>query len=208
MFENKLKLVILLIILILLLASCQSALSTSATDNVDTLKQQIAQLQDENTQLKEEIENLKSTPTSSLLPLPTQSATPTQTLESIPTESSSPFPIEISTIKLGNNSIGTPEIRLVIKNIGDKPIDAFNFIAECYDNYGDRVFGYSYNDNFKGTYQGENGVIKAGKISSSITWDLYGFDMTTKVRVALIKCHEKDGNTYELNLNDYTWVEK
>lgn len=117
------------------------------------------------------------------------------------------LPIEISSIKVERNSIGTPEVYVVVKNNSDKSIDAFDFRLRGYNNYGELVKNYgkeyqlcTFNSDSSSEY------IEPGKASNKhFYWAAYSLDGATKFEVALIKCHEVDGKTYELKESAIQW---
>lgn len=123
-----------------------------------------------------------------------------------------PFPLKLDGYSYDKNSIGTPRIYLKVTNNGSQAIDAFDFVIQCLNNYGETVKGYGVNDLYGGTYQAEQGNIGAGKSFSSsdkdVCWTLYGFDTATKYKVAITKVHTTDGQTYKLDPNQYVWISK
>lgn len=107
-------------------------------------------------------------------------------------------PLFFLSVEVWHDDIGTPEVKIITKNICQKDVDAFTIEVHCYDNYNDPVNHYSTSTNiYKGVSQD---ILKAGKtVFLSDTWTLYGYDNTTKVKVYLIKVHFTD---------DTIWIPK
>lgn len=103
--------------------------------------------------------------------------------------------LNIEEAHLSNNSIGHPEVSIKVRNIGNFTIDAYDVEIHCYNRYGEPVL--KYNSNIcKGTSQN---VLHKNKIDFS-TWTLYGRELTTKVKIFLLRIHFTNGKTW-LNPN-------
>jgi hypothetical protein len=116
------------------------------------------------------------------------------------------IPIFFLTAEVGYDAIGTPEIKLIPKNISKKDIDAYTVQIYCYNNYNEPVNDQLKNTNiFTGTSQD---ILKAGKtVSFNDSWTLYGYDNTTKVKVYLKKVHFTDGTLWVPKDKKITLVE-
>lgn len=94
------------------------------------------------------------------------------------------------------NSIGVPEANILAYNISDDIIDAYTVDIYCYDNFKNPVKHYAHNSNiFKGISQNE--VASGGTIESS--WELHGYDNTTKIKIILTKVHFTNGKVWNSN---------
>lgn len=115
------------------------------------------------------------------------------------------MPLEIVSVEIKHNSIGTPEIYVVVKNTGHNSIDAFNFEVRGYDSYGD-IIDYIGADTFTCTYDGDVKAIKPdGESQRNRYWSLYQLDSASKFEVALTKCHDSSDTTYELKESAKVW---
>lgn len=123
-------------------------------------------------------------------------------------ESSEPVVLDVSidSIKIGENSIGTPEVYVVLKNCSaDLTIDRVDFLVKCYDAYGDLIKPYGrytytscfYDDKIKPGY----------KSPSHWRWTLYDCDGTDSVNIAIEKYHATDGTTVSVPDDQLAWVE-
>lgn len=114
--------------------------------------------------------------------------------------------LEIKDIKISSDSIGTPQISTIVKNTGKTDIDAFDVIIKCYDKYDKLLSAYGYGEEyFAGTSQDD--IIKSKKtLDNDRYWSLYGFDTASRFEVAIIKYHDVDGNTVNIDDVDLIWV--
>lgn len=98
------------------------------------------------------------------------------------------IPLFFLSAEVWYDAIGTPEVRIIAKNISNKDIDAYSIQVYCYNNYNEPVNHYSNQTNvFNGISQG---VLIAGKTTFlHDEWTLYGYDNTTKVKIYLKKVH-------------------
>ena len=111
--------------------------------------------------------------------------------------------ITMHSAKLSVNSAGTTELDIRFKNEGATAIDRLDFYVECFDTYGERILGYGMYTCADNYY---DGTIKPGSSSENgWYWGLYGFDGTTKVRVAIHKYHTVDGETVEIPDSKLFW---
>ena len=107
--------------------------------------------------------------------------------------------------KLIINSAGTPELYIRFRNDGDVTVDRVDFYVYCYDSYGDSIKGYKRYD-YDDDWFDEK--IRPGETSSSEWyWGLYGYDGTSRIRMAVHKYHTVDGNTVDIPYGDLQWVE-
>ncbi len=115
---------------------------------------------------------------------------------------------------LTKNSIGTPEINLYVVNMTNKAVDAFVFEASCRNRFEedlgtfrgisqeviqssepylvDQIDELNRYKRFRHPYQTQVYVSN----SRRYTWTLYTFDLTTVVRITLVKVHFVDGTTW------------
>lgn len=106
-------------------------------------------------------------------------------------------PLAFSEASITFDAIGTPEANLLVFNITDKDIDAFEVSILCYDNYNRPVGHYLHRSNvFRGISQD---LIEPSKEDYG-TWTLYGYENTTKVTIVLKSVHYKGkGGWYPKN---------
>ena len=135
----------------------------------------------------------------------TPSPTPEPTLEPIPTSTPAPtpmpvdVPIVIDNVIMDKNSIGTPQVSLIVHNRSDTlTVDAFEIKGYCFNNFEDQIKGY-------GVYEYFTSVFQEEEIGPSETYNnpdlvamLYGFDDATNVIVAITRVHTTDGQTIEV----------
>jgi hypothetical protein len=105
-------------------------------------------------------------------------------------------PVEIVAAEMGENSIGTPEINLTLRNVSRKVIDGFEFSVDLYDNYDRPVYRYrvsSDGNTFGGISQDK--IQPGGR--AYWTWTMYGFDLATKHKNFRIRSvHFTDGSIW------------
>lgn len=115
-------------------------------------------------------------------------------------------PLEITEVKLGENSIGTTEISFAISNTGEVGIEAVDICVEVRDAYGETIKPYGRYSFYNLTYQED--TIEPGKSTPpEWTWTLYGADNIKTARVAVQKYHTTDGNTVTINDAQLKWSE-
>lgn len=108
------------------------------------------------------------------------------------------IPIKFTSVTKEENSIGTPEVVLIFKNLSGKTIDAFEADVYCYDNYDRPVKHYLRGTNRYGIiYQAEDKSenIVSGEHDYAV-WTVYGHDNTTKFKVTLRSVHYTDGTRW------------
>lgn len=123
--------------------------------------------------------------------------------------------IAVLPVKLSVNSAGTTELYVRFRNDGEESIDRLDFYVECYNTYDEKIKGYNrydlsdnYYESDPADYYGGTPELKPGATSASDWyWGLYGFDGTTRVRIAVYKYHTTTGNTVEIPSNELIWVE-
>jgi len=102
-------------------------------------------------------------------------------------------PLAFSKCYVSFNSIGVPEVNVERINITADIIDAYTVDVSCYDNFNRPVKHYLYSNNiFNGISQVE--ILSMEKGESS--WELHGYDNTTKIKVFLKKVHFTNGKTW------------
>jgi|GEM_PF-2239058 len=110
-------------------------------------------------------------------------------------EAKKPPVVMVSAI-MDENSIGTPEIHLTIRNVSKKVIDGFEFAVDLYDNYDRPVYHYriaSDGNTFRGISQDK--ISPGGQ--GQWYWPLYGYDLATKYKDLRIRSvHFTDGTTW------------
>lgn len=105
-------------------------------------------------------------------------------------------PVEIVSATMDENSIGTPEIHLTIRNVSKKVVDGFEFSVDLFDNYDRPVYHYRIADDGN-TYNGINQDKIWSGGQGSWYWTLYGFDLATKYKNLRVRSvHFTDGSTW------------
>ena len=106
-------------------------------------------------------------------------------------------PLELKSVSVGHNSIGTPEVYVNVKNNSKKEsIDAFTFQTTCYNAYGTPLKAHGFGDTTE-YWIWQEGVIKPKKSWSSNNWrwTLYGFEEAYTIEVTLVDVHTTSGKT-------------
>lgn len=104
------------------------------------------------------------------------------------------FPVEIISEKIANDSIGTPILKVTVKNTSKKTIDAMTIMTSFLNNYDEPVgkFGARDKDYFAGLIQEK---IAPGSTYSS-EWNLAVYETATKATgTEIYKVHFTDGTT-------------
>ena len=104
-------------------------------------------------------------------------------------------PIAVTGWDIDENSIGTPEVSVELRNLSDKTITAYKVKFTCYDAYGKIATDYSYKD---GTVIGSSSrtVLKPNSVWSA-TFTLYGNEETAKISWPIItQIAFDDGTTW------------
>lgn len=123
----------------------------------------------------------------------------------------SKIPLKITGIKVGRNSIGSPEVFVSVKNESKtKEIIAFTFATKCYDAYGRVLQAHGFGDSVE-YWIWQEGKIKPGKSwsSSRWRWTLYGFDTAYKIEVWLYDMVTSSGETIGVESSEkvvWTWT--
>ncbi len=123
-------------------------------------------------------------------------------------EANTYVPLEIEEVYVSTDILGTVCLSIVVKNIGDSAVDAFEFYSLVYDAFGDPVYYYDYGTNeFTGTWSvARDKALGAGQsLSKETKWAYYGFDNMKTVSIAITKVHTVDGKTYRLLESEYNW---
>ena len=142
----------------------------------------------------------------------TNQETSASMINSSPTPTTKPTPkptpvimdVSIYSVRLDENSIGTPEIYVRFMNISQTDtIDRVDFYIECYDAYGDLIKAYNHYD-MTDCFHDER--LSPGKISSSdYYWTIYGCDGVKTLKVAIHRYHTTKGKTVSLSDSQLTW---
>lgn len=106
--------------------------------------------------------------------------------------------LSITSVKIVENSIGTPELYITVKNNGTKTIDAFTFAADLYNNFDEQLGEWNRRSNepYLGLSQD---IIKPGATNQG-GYNLTLYDQTTKAKnPRIIKVHFTDGTGAELS---------
>lgn len=103
------------------------------------------------------------------------------------------FPIEITSSKIENNSVGTPILYITVKNTGKKTIDAVTTMSYFFNNFDDPVgeWGAKESSPFAGIIQEK--IAPNGTYSAQ--YNLAVYDTATKVKAEIYKVHFTDGTT-------------
>ncbi len=105
-------------------------------------------------------------------------------------------PIVISDVWMTRNSIGIPEIHVVVTNQKERPVNAFTFDVEAYDGYDRQLSEFGFGDYVKGCIY-QNSTLNQGESSpGSSYWTLNGFKNGRKFKVRIRDCHFIDGGTW------------
>ncbi|MBR5884091.1 MAG: Ig-like domain-containing protein [Bacteroidaceae bacterium] len=113
-------------------------------------------------------------------------------------------------VRVGHNSIGSPEVYVKVRNTGKKNnIVAFTFATKCYDAYGNLLKAHGFGDTEK-SWIWQEGSIRPEKTNTDDNWcwTLYGFDTAYRIDVWLTHYRTSDGITTTINPSDYhviTW---
>jgi len=116
----------------------------------------------------------------------------------------------LENVRVGHNSIGSPEVYVKVRNTGEKNnIVAFTFATKCYDAYGNLLKAHGFGDTEE-AWIWQEGSIKPGKTNTDDNWcwTLYGFDTAYRIEVWLTHYRTSDGLTTTISPSDYhviTW---
>lgn len=105
-------------------------------------------------------------------------------------------PLKVMSATVKNNSIGTPEVTVTVKNLTNKVIDAYELSFQCYDTYDRPVIGLGTKTNTINSIM-QNIKVSSGKeVSGTVNLTLY--DLTTKVKnVRITSAHFTDGTVWK-----------
>lgn len=116
--------------------------------------------------------------------------------------------------KLSVNSAGTTELYVRFRNDGTETIDRLDFYVECFNTYDEKIKGYGrydYSDNYyeasPNDYYSGSAIKPGATTANDWYWGLYGFDGTSRVKVAVHKYHTTEGNTVVIPESKLHWVE-
>ena len=102
-------------------------------------------------------------------------------------------PVKITKSWLTENSIGSPEANLNIKNCSSRVIDGIKVGILCYNNFDEPINKNSiYGNEFSGISQEK---LSPGR-TASWTWTMNLFDNTTKINPYIKEVHFKDGTKW------------
>ena len=105
-------------------------------------------------------------------------------------------PIVISDVWMTRNSIGVPEIHVVVTNQKERPVNAFTFDVEAFDGYDRQLSKFGFGDEVAGCIY-QNSTLNQGESSpGSSYWTLNGFTNGRKFKVRIRDCHFTDGGTW------------
>lgn len=107
-------------------------------------------------------------------------------------ESRSRGPLHITRAVLTRNLIHVPELRLSVENTDDRPIVAFEVLAECYDRFGDKAVDIGDDHTFRGISQR---TIPPGQ-TTSVAWSLAVHSTAAKVHVRIARIKFADGSEW------------
>ncbi len=131
-----------------------------------------------------------------------ETAKPTATLK--PTATPKPVKLEVSiaSVKIKDTNYGTREFYIQFKNNADQTVDRIDFQVQGFNRYGELI--EEYNINTVEFYLDEE--IGAGKTSpKNIYYTYYMLNEATKIKVAIVKYHMKNGRTVTVPEYQYKW---
>lgn len=121
------------------------------------------------------------------------------------------YAAKLKTVKVGYDSIGTPEVYVSVKNVSrSKDIIAFTFATRCYNAYGNELQAHGFGDTVKG-WLWQEGKLRPNQATktSACYWPLYGFDAAYSVDVWLTSYRTSDGTIVDIPDKDIeviTWT--
>jgi len=113
--------------------------------------------------------------------------------------------LAIESIKVGENSIGTPTLTVVFRNTGNEDVDAFEVYILGYDNFGDQLSLYNYGKSNTIIHQVKSVIIKPGKTYTLKDLDAYGFDNAVSFAIGVKRVHYGLGTTESVDVDDMYW---
>ena len=170
--------------------NCEST-EKNDQDNIQLVK---------STLVEEEDKGLTSHETST----PTVSTSPNHTTKPTPIPTPVIMDVSIYSVRLGENSIGKPEIYARFTNTStSETIDRVDFYIECYDAYGDLIKSYNHYDMIDCFYDER---INPGKTSSSDHyWTIFGCEGVKTIKIAIHRYHTTKGKTVSLSDSQLMW---
>ena len=122
-------------------------------------------------------------------------------------------PLEIEEVLVSTDILGTTCLSVIVKNIGDSAVDAFEFYSLVYDAFGDPVYYYGYGTNeYTGTWSvaAEKALGPGQSLSKKTKWTYNGFDNMKAISIAITKVHTVDGRTFRIlegnyDMQGFTW---
>lgn len=113
--------------------------------------------------------------------------------------------VEIASVRIGEDTIGNPEIYVVFKNTSKtETIDRIDFSVRCYDAYGAEIKPYGFYDWTDNFYDDKE--LRPGRTTSSDwRWTIYGVEGTKSVKIAISKYHTTSGKTVEVPAESLVW---
>lgn len=113
--------------------------------------------------------------------------------------------VEIASVRIGEDTIGNPEIYVVFKNTSKtETIDRIDFSVRCYDAYGAEIKPYGFYDWTDNFYDDKE--LRPGKTTSSDwRWTIYGVEGTKSVKIAITKYHTTSGKAVEAPTDTLVW---
>ncbi len=113
--------------------------------------------------------------------------------------------ISIYSVSIKQDSIGTPQIFVRLRNNSKNSVDRIDFSVKCYDAYGALVKGYGVYSQSACFYDAS--TIKSGGITpSDYRWTFYGYDGVKSIEIAITKYHFTNGKTVEIPEEQYVWI--
>ena len=105
-------------------------------------------------------------------------------------------PIVISDVWMTRNSIGVPEIHVVVTNQKERPVNAFTFEVEAFDGYDRQLSKFGFSDEVQGCLYQESTINQGESSPGGHYWTLNGFKNGRKFKVRIRDCHFTDGGTW------------
>ena len=112
----------------------------------------------------------------------------------------SKYPLEMTGIKVGSNSIGVPLVYVSVKNTSKaKTFVAFTFSTKCYDAFGNLLKAHGFGDTEQ-SWIWQEGSIKPGTSWSSGNWrwTLNGFSTAYRIEVWMTYLQTSDSETIRI----------
>lgn len=152
---------------------------------------ELKNLQSENTNLKATIEDLKKQ--NEQLQKEIEMYVPKKETTKSSTEATNQ-PVELVSIKYGSDVVTYAEF--TFKNISTKTVDAIEFVALNFDNFGRPAYYFNRKSNGNVSSKLNLQQVANPNETSSATWNFYGSDFATKGKVVVHQVHFTDGTTW------------